>query len=383
MAVLDQEEAKKFLTGKEEDKYAFFTKATELERLDQTYASIADNIDEQKEARERASDALESTKENTKKLKKEWEQFQELDKLEVEVQQVRAMVGWATYKEFNEELENELKNRSKLQKNLDKYKGALEQAEESVNVTDDQEAAATERLEELARESDEAANVKIQMEKELKLAEMPLKEKERDLKIVAKEIGSAKKKLQSARNRLERARKEILDSAGNAAEEERQRTRKIAQLESDIADGRPRVEPLKEKIGEEYDAYKAIEPEKEQKKQLTKDTEKAVSVFLIAFFFYPGNLVLKCDCCSPFRKRSAIENRIRGLQSEAGGGEKSLSMYGHKCTGKLCLCYFTDSALLLFHLDNMYVFHAAMNKLVQNAIKNNKFKGPVAGPVGM
>ena len=323
VAVLDQEEAKKFLTGKEEDKYAFFTKATELERLDSTYASIADNIEEQKEARQRASDALESTKENTKRLKKEWEQFQELDKLEVEVQQARAMVGWATYREFNEELENEMKNRSKLQKNLDKYKGALEEAEKSVNVTDDEEAAATERLEELARESEEAANVKIQMEKELKLAEMPLKEKERDMKIVIKEIGSAKKKLQSARNRLDRARKEILDSAGNAAEEERQRTRKIAQLESDIADGRPRVEPLKEKIGEELAAFQAIEPEKEQKKQLTNQTEKAVSVpFLVLFIrttLFSNVTVVPC------RDRFLQSNTEFGIFKLRQGEERSLS----------------------------------------------------------
>lgn len=323
MAVLDQEEAKKFLTGKEEDKYAFFTKATELERLDSTYASIADNIEEQKEARQRASDALESTKENTKRLKKEWEQFQELDKLEVEVQQARAMVGWATYREFNEELENEMKNRSKLQKNLDKYKGALEEAEKSVNVTDDEEAAATERLEELARESEEAANVKIQMEKELKLAEMPLKEKERDMKIVIKEIGSAKKKLQSARNRLDRARKEILDSAGNAAEEERQRTRKIAQLESDIADGRPRVEPLKEKIGEELAAFQAIEPEKEQKKQLTNQTDKAVSVpFLVLFIrttLFSNVTVVPC------RDRFLQSNTEFGIFKLRQGEERSLS----------------------------------------------------------
>ena len=109
MAVLDQEEAKKFLTGKEEDKYAFFTKATELERLDRTYASIQDNIEEQKEARERALQAIEGTRDNAKRLKKEWEQFQELDKLEAECQQARAMCGWAIHNEFHTELENEMK----------------------------------------------------------------------------------------------------------------------------------------------------------------------------------------------------------------------------------------------------------------------------------
>ena len=142
MAVLDQEEAKKFLTGKEEDKYQFFTKATELERLDRTYASIQDNIEEQKEARDRALSALEGTRENAKRLKKEWEQFQELDKLEAECQQARAMCGWAIHAEFSQELEAELISRAKLQKNLEKRQVELREAEDAVNVTDEEEIAA-------------------------------------------------------------------------------------------------------------------------------------------------------------------------------------------------------------------------------------------------
>ena len=45
VAILDQEEAKKFLTGKAEAKYNFFMKATELERLDLTYASTLEQAD--------------------------------------------------------------------------------------------------------------------------------------------------------------------------------------------------------------------------------------------------------------------------------------------------------------------------------------------------
>lgn len=92
VAVLDQEEAKKFLTGKEEDKYAFFTKATELERLDRTYANIQDAIEEQQESGARAKQAMETSVENVKRLKREWEQFRELDKLEAECQVVRLVL---------------------------------------------------------------------------------------------------------------------------------------------------------------------------------------------------------------------------------------------------------------------------------------------------
>jgi hypothetical protein len=111
VAVLDQEEAKKFLTGKAEDKYEFFTKATELERLDRVYASITDNILEQKATRERALENIQGSIENTRQLKKEWEQFQELDKLEVEVQELRANYGWSVHGEFREQLQEEMKVR--------------------------------------------------------------------------------------------------------------------------------------------------------------------------------------------------------------------------------------------------------------------------------
>lgn len=62
-------------------------------------------------------------------------------------------------------------------------------------------------------------------------------------------------------------------------------------------------------------------------------------------------------------------------------------MYGPKCTGRFVLLTILHwillyhSSLILLHV--IYLFPPAMNKLVQNAIKNNKFKGPVAGPVGM
>lgn len=85
VAVLDQEESKKFLTGKPEDKYAFFMKATELERLNRTYGSVVDNIAELENTNDRVRNSLAGVVENVKQLKREYEQFQELDKLEDKV----------------------------------------------------------------------------------------------------------------------------------------------------------------------------------------------------------------------------------------------------------------------------------------------------------
>ena len=86
-------------------------KATELERLDRSYANVADSIVEQREMQQRARDAIGGAIENTRKLKKEWEQFRELDKLELDLQELRASYGWSLHMEFSEQLDDETKVR--------------------------------------------------------------------------------------------------------------------------------------------------------------------------------------------------------------------------------------------------------------------------------
>jgi chromosome segregation ATPase len=194
------------------------------------------------------------------------------------IQYNRALCGWAVHSEFATDHQNELKNRTKLLKNLDKRTAELEQATKAANVTDDEETAAKNRLRELTEESNEAAQNKISLEQELKKYMAPLKTKERELQILTKEVASAKKRLQSSQFRLEKARKEILDSAGNAAEEERQRTRKIAMLEREIAEAKPRLDPLKERINEEYTGYNELSPEEQAKTKLREDAERQVSL---------------------------------------------------------------------------------------------------------
>ena len=71
VAVLDQEEAKKFLMGKVEDKYNFFLKATDLERLDRHYADTKDCIFEMDESKARMEKNIEPLEKNVQKLEQE------------------------------------------------------------------------------------------------------------------------------------------------------------------------------------------------------------------------------------------------------------------------------------------------------------------------
>ena len=100
VAVLDQEEAKKFLCGKPEDKYNFFTKATELERMDRAYANLSDNIADMSTAAGRIVETLKPKEDLVKKLKHEYDQFKDLDKLEAEVSELRVSAVWAKRNEM-------------------------------------------------------------------------------------------------------------------------------------------------------------------------------------------------------------------------------------------------------------------------------------------
>jgi structural maintenance of chromosomes protein 6 len=102
VAVLDQEEAKKFLTGKAEDKYNFFMKATELERVDRTYASTIDTITELQDINIRVKEGLQVSFEHVEDLKRKWNELQELGKLEQKKLQLGTDFAWALYNDSND-----------------------------------------------------------------------------------------------------------------------------------------------------------------------------------------------------------------------------------------------------------------------------------------
>jgi predicted nuclease with TOPRIM domain len=89
------------LTGKPEDKYAFFTKATELERIDRSYANTVDNINDLKTRKESVEQTMHSAIAMVKKLRKEWEQFEALDKMEDVVAETTLDLCWATFRDFD------------------------------------------------------------------------------------------------------------------------------------------------------------------------------------------------------------------------------------------------------------------------------------------
>jgi chromosome segregation ATPase len=201
---------------------------------------------------------------------------------------------------------------NKFNKSLEKRRKALVDAEKSLNITDDEEIECKNQMDELTEEARLAAEAKMKMEQELKLAENPIKAKERDMKILRTEVKASQKKLNQARRRLEQARKEIMESQGNAAEEERARTRKIADTEADLARAKERVDPLKAEIAKFLADYTELEDPKKNAVEARSGTE---------------------------RQLHAVQQKLRSLQSEAGGGNNALAMFGPKCKPLYEVCY--------------------------------------------
>jgi chromosome segregation ATPase len=99
VAILDQEESKRFLTGKAVDKYRFFMKATELERIDVSYRNAVEQVAEMETQASRLEDALAADKELVEKCKAEVKKHQELGKLESKKRKCETTLAWALYKE--------------------------------------------------------------------------------------------------------------------------------------------------------------------------------------------------------------------------------------------------------------------------------------------
>ena len=111
VAILDQEEAKKFLTGRPEDKYTFFTKATDLERMDRKYGETVENINEFIEALEKMEKSIDPLERNVHVLQKEYEDFKKLEHLEVRESEANVKYAWSFYTKVLTELEAEKKVR--------------------------------------------------------------------------------------------------------------------------------------------------------------------------------------------------------------------------------------------------------------------------------
>jgi len=326
VAVLDQEEAKKFLCGKPEDKYAFFAKATELERLDRQYASIFDTIGEMSESRAKVENSLMPKKETVEILKKEWEQFEVLEKMEDKVSTFRVKYGWSLYWECKEQEDEETNTFAQYDEMLNNAREKLSKAENSASTDSNEEAQLHEKLSEFTTEADEATRSLHSQEAKLKAARQPLKQNSRILQTIVKEKNVAKRRLQAAQRELKKVRDEIMRKEGSAESEEAKRTTRRMKAEENMNELKKGIDEREHQIRDSLLNYDRLKPEEEALNNRHHDAQ---------------------------RQLHAVRNKVNGLKASEGN---SMALFGNKC--------------------------ASMYQKVELAKRQRKFCGEVIGPIG-
>eukprot|EP00980_Cylindrotheca_fusiformis_P021406 scaffold8259_cov143-Cylindrotheca_fusiformis.AAC.24 len=321
VAILDQEEAKKFLTGKAEDKYSFFMKATELERLDHTYASSLDMVEDLHNQAERLRGNLDTYISQAEEAERKWKETQVIERLETKCIAYEEMYAWALHKDADENLKLKRQERDIFQTKAQKKMEELTQAE-AAQGPDDEETNRRNNLDELTQEANEQADRKQSLEVDLKRAVEPHRALTRQLKTLKKEIDAAKSNLNSARRDLENRRAEIVAKVGSAESEEAHRTQRIQDAERRYAAARQEREKLKQDVTDSRKIYDDLEPRVEQ----AKNEVRAVS----------GRL-------------RGLEARMNELESASSN---SLGIFGSKCDR------------------------------VKQMVERTRFRGPVVGPIG-
>mmetsp|Transcript_5446 Transcript_5446/g.7921 ORF Transcript_5446/g.7921 Transcript_5446/m.7921 type:complete len:1195 (+) Transcript_5446:75-3659(+) len=326
VAVLDQEEAKKFLCGKPEDKYAFFTKATDLERIDRSYATVVDNIQELDETKARVQNNMRPAAENVKKLYAEWEEFRKMELLQDKVSALRVRYAWSVYWEIANKVKEEEERLNAIDSKLAKRVEDLEKAESSANVDDGREEDLKEKLKELTTEANEAAKHKSDLEEELRAAQKPIKEHQRAISSLKREILTAKRSVSQAVKLLNETREEIQKKTGNAASEEAKRTARREKIENQMIEAKENVAIFQDKVKQSYKKYEELEPAVEV---AIDNSQKAM------------------------RQSEGLKRKLQELKRSEGN---SLAIFGNRC--------------------------ATMKQKVEQAIRQRQFVGPVAGPIG-
>ena len=347
VAVLDQEDAKKFLTGKPEDKYAFFSKATDLERMDRTYARVVDHIVELQANQTRVEGTMTLAIENVKKLKKAVEEFLEVEKLEDMISDLRRAQGWAAYQEIQEDRDraeqvSQCASHYSLFRvflstfiiltivaqvfELAQAKLAARQEEldrlNSMATNEEEKALKELRLEELTSESQEATELKRKVEQELKLAQEPIKRLERSRLQLKREIHKAEEKLAAAEARLREARLEM-----QQREAESEQTKRLQQLDA-----------CKEQLSGLIEEEKALREQQANELRNYQDLEPIVDA-------------TKETCHNLERQIGAVRHKISSLQKSQGN---SAAVYGGPNAAKLAAqvryrCYLECYVSCLLH----------------------------------
>jgi chromosome segregation ATPase len=166
---LTQEESKKFVFGKDTDKYEFFLKATGLFNLFDDLMKIKSELEDTEKLKNQEESKLGLKRENIEDLQDKIEKFLKLQELETEIQVSTAKILWDNYRTEKEKLTNKEREiavlnveRDKVQKDFDKLSATEISSTEEI-------AALSESVDSTTKEQKVISDTIVEKNNELKI----------------------------------------------------------------------------------------------------------------------------------------------------------------------------------------------------------------------
>ena len=355
VCVLDQEESKKFLTGKPEDKYKFFTKATDLERIDVSVAATLDKLHDMHEAIRRQDHQMEPRRHDVATKKQRWERHQAVAALRDKVRETRAKLVWASYTEAVQYRDDAIRRHTDVQTKLDRKTDELAEFEQSLDDPGYNQEALQGRIQALLAEASEQVALKRQLDQSLRDALVPLRQAEAQRKRLTADLQIAKRELDGAKKQLQEYRDERVAREGSAESKRSELADQLRHNTHERDQCRERSDALRQAVGEALRAYEEVEPMVREAKARAHQAS---------------------------RRFDQAKDALRGLQEAtdefAVFGPKVKLVYDgvSHCSGR------APSATTSYSPSPGPLTRLSSSWQVERARRERKFRGPVLGPIG-
>jgi chromosome segregation ATPase len=166
---LTQEESKKFVFGKDTDKYEFFLKATGLFNLFDDLMKIKSELEDTEKLKNQEESKLGLKRENIEDLQDKIEKFLKLQELETEIQVSTAKILWDNYRTEKEKLTNKEREIAVLNAERDKSQKEFDKLSATETSSTEEIAALSESVDSKTKEQRVISDTIIEKSNELKI----------------------------------------------------------------------------------------------------------------------------------------------------------------------------------------------------------------------
>lgn len=259
MAVLDQENAKKFLCGSGAEKYEFFKKATDLARIDATYRSTHDKIEELNHSMERMNNTLVQKHDVVLQAKNKLREYEELDKLNAKLKEAETMFAWSFHKAAANEYQDAAEAVAKFEAKVKQREEEIAEFERafSQESTTDEEAKRRQIMEELIQEVQVQTEKKQYLESQFRQQMVPVKQLEKERQMLGKDRKEIEQQLLRAQERLNDMRNQISARSGT---EEAERLKALNEAEKELQQLKKEYPEIKHAVSLSLRAYEELTP---------------------------------------------------------------------------------------------------------------------------